>query len=151
MYALSTGGFQCQCWLGYTGDGVSSCTASPAVNDLPSQYVTEATQGPLICDVMYPIDAPGSAYDPTLIAGLTMNPQVVSYSPWIQQSRHKAVHLEEVCFWTCEQLTGLDWCWSTAGSKGNLHCRLYCCCLSVITIDGSQCSVLHINLGLLLV
>ena len=80
MYALSTGGFQCQCWLGYTGDGVSSCTASPAVNDLPSQYITEATQGPLICDVMYPIDAPGSAYDPTLIAGLTMNPQVVSFS-----------------------------------------------------------------------
>ena len=79
MYALSTGGFQCQCWLGYTGDGVSSCTASPAVNDLPSQYVTEATQGPLICDVMYHIDAPGSAYDPTLIAGLTMNPQVVSF------------------------------------------------------------------------
>ncbi len=80
LYALSTGGFQCQCWLGYTGDGVSSCTASPAVNDLPSQYVTEATQGPLICDVMYPIDAPGSAYDPTLIAGLTVNPQVVSFS-----------------------------------------------------------------------
>ena len=40
--------------------------------------MTEATQGPLICDVAYPINAPGSAYDPTLIAGLTMNPEVVN-------------------------------------------------------------------------
>ena len=64
--ACTAGGFQCQCWLGYTGDGVTSCSPSPAVNALTSEYVTEATQGPLICDVAYPLDAPGSAYDPTL-------------------------------------------------------------------------------------
>ena len=32
--------------------------------------MTEATQGPLICDVAYPLDAPGSAYDPTNTASV---------------------------------------------------------------------------------
>ena len=40
--------------------------------------MTEATQGPLICDVAYPLNAPGSAYDPTLIPGQTNNTAVVS-------------------------------------------------------------------------
>lgn len=71
------GGFACQCWLGYSGDGVTSCIPTPAVIDLPSQYMTEATQGPLICDVAYPPNAPGSAYDPTLIPGQTNNTAVV--------------------------------------------------------------------------
>ena len=72
-----TGGFACQCWLGYSGDGVTSCTPTPAVMDLPSHYASEATQGPLICDVAYPPNAPGSAYDPTLIPGQTNNTAVV--------------------------------------------------------------------------
>lgn len=62
----AAGGFQCQCWLGWTGDGVKACTPTPALSDLASQYTNEATQGPLICDVAYPLNAPGSAYDPTL-------------------------------------------------------------------------------------
>ena len=72
------GGFACQCWLGYSGDGIAGCTPTLAVTDLASQYVTEATQGPLICDVAYPPNAPGSAYDPTLIPGQTNNTAVVS-------------------------------------------------------------------------
>ena len=66
LYPLNAGGFQCQCWLGWTGDGVKACTPTPALSDLASQYTSEATQGPLICDVAYPLNAPGSAYDPTL-------------------------------------------------------------------------------------
>ncbi|DBB02500.1 hypothetical protein WJX82_002641 [Trebouxia sp. C0006] len=112
------GGFQCQCWLGYTGDGVSSCTASPAVNDLPSQYVTEATQGPLICDVMYPIDAPGSAYDPTLIAGLTMNPQVEGVG------NVAPVYSPNSCMVACETAPG---CSAFAYSPQGMSCFLKGC------------------------
>lgn len=32
---------------------------------LESEYSAEATQGPLICDITYPMDAPGFVYDPT--------------------------------------------------------------------------------------
>ena len=78
---VAVGGFECQCWLGYSGDGIAGCTPTPPLLDLPSQYVTEATQGPLICDVAYPSNAPGSAYDPTLIAGQTHNTEVVSDVP----------------------------------------------------------------------
>ncbi|KAL0028744.1 hypothetical protein WJX79_004058 [Trebouxia sp. C0005] len=112
------GGFQCQCWLGYTGDGVSSCTASPAVNDLPSQYVTEATQGPLICDVMYPIDAPGSAYDPTLIAGLTVNPQVEGVG------NVAPVYSPNSCMVACETAPG---CSAFAYSPQGMSCFLKGC------------------------
>ncbi|CAL8463534.1 g3068 [Coccomyxa elongata] len=58
------GGFTCQCWRGFIGDG-STCKATPAVAQLESEYSAEATQGPLICDIKYPMDAPGFVYDPT--------------------------------------------------------------------------------------
>ncbi|EIE27597.1 glycoside hydrolase [Coccomyxa subellipsoidea C-169] len=58
------GGFTCQCWRGFTGDG-TKCDATPAVAQLESAYSTEATQGPLICDIKYPQIAPGFVYDPT--------------------------------------------------------------------------------------
>ena len=32
---------------------------------LENDYSAEATQGPLICDIKYPMDAPGFVYDPT--------------------------------------------------------------------------------------
>jgi hypothetical protein len=35
------------------------------VTQLESQYASEATQGPLICDIQYPVNAPGFQYDPT--------------------------------------------------------------------------------------
>lgn len=47
-----------------TGDG-TKCDATPAVAQLESAYSTEATQGPLICDIKYPQIAPGFVYDPT--------------------------------------------------------------------------------------
>lgn len=46
------------------GDG-ATCTPTPQVQQLEDQYATEATQGPLICDIRYPINAPGFQYDPT--------------------------------------------------------------------------------------
>ncbi len=35
------------------------------MTQLESQYASEATQGPLICDIQYPVNAPGFQYDPT--------------------------------------------------------------------------------------
>ena len=38
---------------------------TPFVQALPETYTSEATQGPLLCDIAYPMDAPGYAHDPT--------------------------------------------------------------------------------------
>eukprot|EP00891_Asterochloris_glomerata_P005372 jgi/Astpho2/5372/fgenesh1_pg.00075_%23_44_t len=61
----TNGSFACECWLGYTGDGIRSCTPTAALQALPESYTSEATQGPLLCDIAYPMDAPGYAHDPT--------------------------------------------------------------------------------------
>lgn len=43
-----------------------SCSLqTPSVQALPETYTSEATQGPLLCDIAYPMDAPGYAHDPT--------------------------------------------------------------------------------------
>eukprot|EP00884_Botryococcus_braunii_P015420 jgi/Botrbrau1/2561/Bobra.0079s0047.1 len=66
----TNGAFQCKCWLGFSdllnsaGDG-SSCTPTAAIQQLRSQYTDVADQGPLICDIPYPMFAPGFQYDPT--------------------------------------------------------------------------------------
>lgn len=66
--------------------------------DLPLQYVTEATQGPLICDVAYPTNAPGSAYDPTLIPGQTNNTAVVGSNCFVYCTlQHFMLNPENVC------------------------------------------------------
>ena len=46
------------------GDG-HTCQESPAVEDLVNQYSNTALEGPLLCDVTYPTDAPGYLDDPT--------------------------------------------------------------------------------------
>ena len=40
-------------------------TPNSFVQALPETYTSEATQGPLLCDIAYPLDAPGYAHDPT--------------------------------------------------------------------------------------
>ncbi|KAK9917687.1 hypothetical protein WJX75_007185 [Coccomyxa subellipsoidea] len=60
----TVGSFSCQCWRGFTGDG-TQCDPTPAIEQLESAYSSEATQGPLICDIKYPMIAPGFVYDPT--------------------------------------------------------------------------------------
>lgn len=63
----SDGGFECQCYVGYTGNGVN-CEASRALRRLERDYFTEG-EGQLACDegdnIEYPVAAPGFVYDPT--------------------------------------------------------------------------------------
>ncbi|KAK9815739.1 hypothetical protein WJX72_008765 [[Myrmecia] bisecta] len=61
----TAGGYQCKCWLGFTGNGQTSCTPTAALSQLDAAYTPDAQQGPLICDVKYPETAPGFLYDPT--------------------------------------------------------------------------------------
>ena len=46
------------------GDG-HTCQETPAVEDLVNQYSLTAMEGPLLCDVLYPTNAPGYVDDPT--------------------------------------------------------------------------------------
>lgn len=46
------------------GDG-TTCTPTPLIAQLPSLYTDVADQGPLVCDIPYPMNAPGFNYDPT--------------------------------------------------------------------------------------
>ena len=46
------------------GDG-HTCQETPAVEDLVNQYSITAMEGPLLCDVLYPTNAPGYVDDPT--------------------------------------------------------------------------------------
>ncbi|CAK0739538.1 hypothetical protein CVIRNUC_001174 [Coccomyxa viridis] len=58
------GSFTCTCWRGFSGDG-HTCQETPAVEDLVNQYSLTAMEGPLLCDVLYPTNAPGYVDDPT--------------------------------------------------------------------------------------
>ena len=44
---------------------MNGCTATSALGQLPSRYVTQSRQGPLVCDVEYSKYAPGYIDDPT--------------------------------------------------------------------------------------
>ncbi|KAK9845545.1 hypothetical protein WJX84_003268, partial [Apatococcus fuscideae] len=118
------GGFTCQCFLAYTGDG-TSCTATPDIGLYANMYETGGI-AQLACDegsnVQYPSGAPGFRHDPTNYTntnpslqggfGSTFNTSTIScalacqsangcnafsYNPFLQQCFLKANPSQSIC------------------------------------------------------
>ena len=66
--------------LAAAGDG-HTCQETPAVEDLVNQYSLTAMEGPLLCDVLYPTNAPGYVDDPTGSVARSAAKQVTMICP----------------------------------------------------------------------
>lgn len=63
----TAGGFTCECFLAYTGDG-RTCTEIPGeIAAIRGLFITnfKVSNWPTSAPVAYPVNAPGFAYDPT--------------------------------------------------------------------------------------
>lgn len=60
------GGFTCECFYGYSGDGASCTEDAAAIAELKSKYYAtpQATSCQVNIPVPYPVTAPGGLYDP---------------------------------------------------------------------------------------